>query len=247
MRLRLRVPTSPHFSAEQSVHGIQSETSQSTGHGGPSQGLDSASAGHAAPPWAGSVVTARLRVRVPTSPHFSAEQSVHGSQSETSQSTGHGGPSHGFDSASAGHAFPPWAGSVVTARVRVRVPTSPHFLAEQSVHGSQSETSQSTGSNTRKEDTNAVVAITAVATSAINAIVRASMDEPRFFFWPKKERAHLQSYRGIAGAGSTVTVIASTSMPPERPFIVEDAQSGIIRKDCLFLEYERNEMRDRRT
>lgn len=139
LRLRVLVPV-----AHVTVHGEyapQADTTQSTGQGCSLQDRAWSSAGHAAPPWAGDVVTLLDRVCVPLPQLW-----VHGVQSlnaDTTQSTGHGCSLHGCVSFKAGHATPPCAACVVIVRCRILEPPPHDWLHVELAP--QSDTTQSTG------------------------------------------------------------------------------------------------------
>lgn len=115
------------------------------GQSGALQGAEFVKGGHGVPPLAAGVVTVRVRVCIPVVPHCVAEHGVNSDQSDTAQSTGHGGALHGADSVSgSGQGVPPFAAGVTTVLVRVCVPVVPHANALHGLIGLQSDTTQFT-------------------------------------------------------------------------------------------------------
>ena len=123
------------------VHGENSETWQSTGHGASLQVRDSNAAGHNWPPWACVVATERLRHCEPA-PHVAVQVS-YWPQSDMAQSTGHGSSLHDRVSARYGQMLPPSAAWPVMLRERVWDP--PSHDAEHVAQPDQSDTVQFTG------------------------------------------------------------------------------------------------------
>jgi len=138
---RVRVCLPPPHSLVQPSHSPKSPTLQSTGHSPSSQGADSSSTSHAAPPNWGAVSTVRDLFFNP-SPQL-LEHLPYAPQAESRQSIGHFLTSHAFVSSSPGHALPPNCASVSTVRVRFCCP-GPHSLS-QSDHSPNALTAQLIG------------------------------------------------------------------------------------------------------
>ena len=81
--------------------------------------------GHAAPPFAGDVVTVRVRVICP--PPQETEQEPHELHADTTQSIGQLPALQDVESLSVGQALPPLAGCVIIVRVRDLLPL-PHVV-----------------------------------------------------------------------------------------------------------------------
>ena len=81
--------------------------------------------GHASPPFAGDVVTVRVRVICP--PPHDTEHEPQALHADTAQSIGQLPALHDVESVSDGQALPPLAGAVVTVRVRDLLPL-PHVV-----------------------------------------------------------------------------------------------------------------------
>jgi len=127
--------------SEQADHEDHCDTWQSTGQWCVLHACDATKAGQAEPPWAEATETARVRVCRP--PPHCAEQTDHLDQPDTTQLTGHAAVPQTCCRDKVGHALPPYAAGVMTARVCDCTP--PPHDCEQADHDDHDVTSQCTG------------------------------------------------------------------------------------------------------
>ena len=131
-----------HVDADHSVH---SPTTQSTGQAWVLQACVSDRAGHAAPPNAAGVTTTRERDWMPEPHDFEHVDADHSVHSPTTQSRGQAWVLQACVSDRAGHAAPPYAAGVTTARERDWMPEPHDFEHVDADHSVHSPTTQFTG------------------------------------------------------------------------------------------------------
>jgi hypothetical protein len=139
-RVRRRSPV-PHV-CEHALQFDHMLSEQLTAHAAAEHGSLSDSDGHGEPLHIASVVTVRLRARVPL-PHVT-EHIAHADQFDVMQLTGQQPWPQLIDSLSVGHGVPPCMAAFVTVRERDFVAVVPH-VAVQAAHADHVVTSQSTG------------------------------------------------------------------------------------------------------